>query len=86
MIPLASTAVVLFPDDFEATEVMQHISVLRATRPRLRIVVVTNEPQRLRPVLKADAESLLPIVFSRPAFGWSILDAIRGQTSRVTVD
>jgi len=34
--------------------------------------------------LKVDGESVLPIVFSRPAFGGSILDAIRGQGSSVS--
>jgi hypothetical protein len=81
MIPPAATAVVLFPDDFESAEVVKHIALLRAARPRLLIVVVTSVPQSLSPVLKADAKSVLPVVFSRPAFGWSILDAIRGQAS-----
>jgi hypothetical protein len=84
MIPPGSTAVVLFPDDFESADVVKRIPLLRAARPRLLIVVVTNEPHRLNAVLKADAESVLPVVFSKPAFGWSILDAIRGPVSSVT--
>jgi hypothetical protein len=83
MIPPASTAVVVFPDDFEVAEVIKHISTLRAARPRLLILLVTSEPQRLSPVLQIDEKSVLPIVLSKPPFGWSILDAIRGQASSV---
>lgn len=72
-----STAVVLFPDEFDAAAVISRLTALRASRPRLLIVVVTSLPQRLRPALDPDAHSLLPIVLSKPAFGWAILDAIR---------
>ena len=78
MIPPASTAVVLFPDDFGDADVVKRIGALRGARPGLLFVLVTSDRQRLGPVLGSDPRSPLPIVFSKPAFGWDILDAIRG--------
>ncbi len=75
----ATTAVVLFPDEFDAKEVVNHISSLRAQRPRTLVVVVTSGPQHIRAALSPDGQSLLPIVLPKPAFGWSILDAIRAH-------
>jgi len=79
MIPPASTAVVLFPDDFGDTDVVRRISTLRSKRPGLLLVLVTSDRQRLSPALEADPKSPLPIVFPKPAFGWDILDAVRGR-------
>jgi hypothetical protein len=81
MIPPASTAVVLFPDDFPDTDVVKRISTLRSTRPGLLLVLVTSDRRRLSPALEADSRPPLPIVFPKPAFGWEILDAIRGLGS-----
>ncbi len=79
MIPTSSSAVVLFPDDFESAEVIECISILRAAHPGLLIVVVTSEPQHLISALGPEPESLLPLIFPKPAFGWTILDAITGR-------
>jgi hypothetical protein len=79
MIPPASTAVVLFPDDFGGADVALRISSLRRARPGLQLVLVTSDRQRLSPALGSDPRSPLPIVFPKPAFGWDILDAIRGR-------
>ncbi|MBK8170218.1 MAG: hypothetical protein IPK60_07710 [Sandaracinaceae bacterium] len=80
-VPPAITAVVLFPDEFDVAQVVKRVSSLRATRPQLLIVVVTSTPQRFRPALDADPNSRLPIVLPKPAFGWTILDAIRVQAT-----
>lgn len=81
LVATASAAVVLFPDEFDAGDVLPWIASLRASRPLLLVVVVTSLPQRLRPALDPDGHSLLPIVLSKPAFGWAILDAIRAHAS-----
>lgn len=73
------TAVVLFPDEFEAAEVMRRIASLRKARARLLLVVVTSTPQAFRPALAPDGHSALPVVLPRPAFGWTILDVIRAH-------
>jgi hypothetical protein len=74
-----TTAVVLFPDEFEASDVVARVLSLRRTRTPLLLVVVTSTPQRFRPALDADAHGVSPIVLPKPAFGWSILDALRRQ-------
>ncbi len=73
----ATFAVVLFPDEFAVKQVVQHICALRARRPLLLIIVVTNFPQRLQPAMQPDGRSLLPVVLAKPPFCWSIVDAIR---------
>ena len=78
-IAAATTAVVLFPDDFAHGDVLTMITELRRARPRVLLVVVTREPKKLEPVLAPDGRSLPPLVLPRPSFGWSILDAIRAH-------
>lgn len=79
MVPPAATAVVLFPDDFHRGEVEATIVSLRRARPKLLIVVVTGAPQHLGAALEPDGHSVPPLVLPKPAFGWTILDAIRGR-------
>lgn len=76
-IPAATTAVVLFPDDFEHEEVEATLLALRRDRPRVVVVLVTREPASLRNAIAPDGRSVPPIVLPRPSFGWTILDAIR---------
>ena len=79
IVPPAATAVVLFPDDFHCGEVEATIVSLRRARPKLLIVVVTGAPQHLGAALEPDGHSVPPLVLPKPAFGWTILDAIRGR-------
>jgi hypothetical protein len=83
MIPSAATAVVLFPDDFGASEVAARLLTLRRARPKLLIVLVTGAPQHLGAALAPDGRSVPPLVLPKPAFGWTILDAIRGRQNDV---
>jgi hypothetical protein len=76
-LPSSTTSVVLFPDEFETNDVVQVVSSLRRSRPRLLVVVVTSAAQRFRPAFDPDEESHLPVIFPKPAFSWSILDTIR---------
>lgn len=82
MVPPAATAVVLFPDDFQRREVEAALVALRRARPNLLIVVVTGAPQHLGAALEPDGHSVPPLVLPKPAFGWTILDAIRGRAHR----
>jgi len=79
VVPAVATAVVLFPDDFDRGEAEAMIVSLRRARPRLLIVVVTGAPQHLVAALEPDGRSAPPVVLPKPAFGWTILDAIRGR-------
>lgn len=76
-VPPSATAVVLFPDEFDEREVLTRLRALRAQRPRALLVLVTSTPQRWSPALERDGRALPPVVLPKPAFGWSILDAIR---------
>lgn len=80
-VPPAATAVVLFPDDFQRGEAESMIVSLRRARPKLLIVVVTGAPQHLGAALEPDGHSVPPLVLPKPAFGWTILDAIRGRAN-----
>jgi hypothetical protein len=77
MIAPATTAVVLFPDDFDIKDVESRLLTLRRDRPRVLVIVVTREPTKFKAVLAADGRSILPIVLPRPSFGWTIVDVIR---------
>jgi hypothetical protein len=70
-------AVVVFPDDFPAHEVASYLSMLRVRRSRLAILIVTKEPPVYCAMTAADNRPLSAIVLPRPAFGWTILDAVR---------
>lgn len=75
----SSSAVVLFPDDFDPNAARAFVVALRASRPELLIVVVTREPHGLASATAPDGRSLPPVVLPRPSFGWAILDAIRAH-------
>jgi len=75
----AARAVVLFPDEFEPSDVNRLVPQLRSARPTLALVVVTREAQRFEAALAPNDRSVAPIVLPKPAFGWSILDAIRAH-------
>jgi len=79
-IDASARAVVLFPDDFEASAASLFLTKLRRARPSLLVIVVTREPQRVRGQSFATAGRSLPlVVLPRPSFGWSIVDVIRGH-------
>lgn len=79
-----TTALVLFPDEFMSADVIGLIGALRASQPRLLIVIVTTAARRLRAALAPDGRSLVPVLIPKPAFGWAILDAIR-QHARIEI-
>ncbi len=76
-LPDGVTALVLFPDEFDKSESVRRILALRRASPTLLLVVVSGQAHLLRPALEADEQSRLPILLTRPAFGWAILDTIR---------
>lgn len=78
MVP-ATTALVLFPDDFDPGDIVTFITSLRSARPKLLVLLVTGTPQSFRSALGPDGHSLPPMVLPKPAFGWNILDALRAH-------
>ncbi len=80
-----ATMVVLFPDDYPPGGVVLFLRRLREKRPKLLILLVTREPGRFAEAARPDGRSRLPIVLPKPAFGWTILDAIRAHASEKTL-
>lgn len=77
-LPRGTTAVVIFPDDFEPEDVLRAVASLRAALPATLIVLVTAQPQ---PFLAAPSgpTPASTLVLPKPVFGWTILDAIRSH-------
>jgi hypothetical protein len=71
----ATRALILFPDDFRWEQVVATLAELSAERPDALPVLVTAHPQRFERLKMPDGVLLLP----RPAWGWTLLDAIRSQ-------
>lgn len=86
VVPGDATAMVLFPDDFERTAAEGFILALRQSRPEVLMLLVSSAPQHLAGAVEPDGVSVPPVVLPRPAFGWTILDAIRARTPHCESD
>lgn len=75
----ATTAVVLFPDDFAFAEITVAVTKLRRARPRVLVVLVTREPHRFKLWCEPDGASVPAVLLPKPSFGWAILDAVRSH-------
>jgi hypothetical protein len=73
----STAAVVLFPDGYSCDQVIAHIDDLRATHPRVLLLLVTREPNRFRAFCEPTKKARGALILPRPSFGWSILDSIR---------
>jgi len=71
-------AIVLFPDDFEADEVIAEVRQLLGSLPPLQVLVVTEAPARFAAVGVAEV-GRAPVVIAKPAWGWTILDILRPE-------
>lgn len=76
----ATRALVIFPDDFSTNDVAAYLSSVRAEYPELAVIIVTREPRSYE-IMTAAGRPLRAVVLPRPAFGWTILDAIRAASS-----
>jgi hypothetical protein len=74
-------ALVLFPDDFDTSAVLSTLENVQRLRPQLQLLLVTSAPQRYQR-RQPSHTTQSPILLPKPAFGWSILDAIRDSVSR----
>jgi hypothetical protein len=72
--------VVIFPDEFETGAVLASVEALQRADPHLRLLLITRSPQSYQ-VRTAIEGALPPVLLPKPAFGWSILDAIRASSS-----
>jgi hypothetical protein len=75
-----AAAIVAFPDDFDWEAGVAALSACLRTHPHALLVLVTNAPQRFAAVSWPD-RGVTPLVMPKPAWGWTILDAIRAHLS-----
>jgi hypothetical protein len=71
------SAIVFFPDEFPTREVIRELKRVGREQPTVLSLLVTREPQRYLEITNQDGQGLAPIVMPKPAWGWTILDAIR---------
>lgn len=86
VVPPESTTLVLFPDEYQRRDVEIFLPALRRRRPQLLILLVSSAPQDLGAALEPDGHSLPPVVLPKPAFGWTLLDAIRNRAAESGAD
>jgi len=76
--PPSVSVVVVFPDDFHVRSVFGALATLRRHRPNALPVLVTKEPKRFES-LPPNEGGVAPLLVPRPAWSWTILDAIRAH-------
>jgi hypothetical protein len=72
----ATLAVVLFPDDFSRESVMAAVVDIGLRGPSILRLLVTGHPKAFERLVEGRRNVL---VVPRPAWGWTILDAIRAH-------
>ncbi len=75
-------ALVVFPDDFAFEEVLRTVEAQASSSRELLIMLVTAQPKRYSERLRSSALDRLPLVIPRPAWGFTILDAMRAHFDR----
>ena len=75
------SAVIFFPDEFSSTTVLRELVRLRRDHPTVLPLLVTAEPQRYSGIPETAGKALRPVVIPKPAWGWTILDAIQRRVS-----
>lgn len=80
IIEATRAAVVLFPDAFEHPSVVALARTIRTKRADLLLVLVTGDAPRYQELTLPLGRSVQPQLYPKPAFGWTILDAIRHHT------
>ena len=79
------SAIVFFPDEFSPTAVLRELTRLRREHPTVLPLVVTAEPRRYGAIADAGGKALRPVVLPKPAWGWTILEAIQRRVPPVTL-
>jgi hypothetical protein len=75
------SAVVFFPDDFSSTTVLRELMRLQREHPTVLPLLVTSEPQRYSAIPASGGKAVQPVVIPKPAWGWTILEAIQRRAS-----
>ncbi|HEX7669860.1 MAG TPA: hypothetical protein VF395_09765 [Polyangiaceae bacterium] len=73
-----ASALVLFPDDYTWDGAVAALAECRSRNPRAPLVLVTRTPQRFEALARPGDEAFT-VVVPKPAWTWTILDAIRAH-------
>jgi hypothetical protein len=76
-----ASAIVLFPDDFDRKAVLTALTECRRRLPTALQILVTSSPEGFRS-LEAPVAGPTPVLVAKPAWGWTILDAILAESNR----
>jgi hypothetical protein len=80
MTPPSCAAVILFPDDYPEEDVAKALAALRRERTDVLAVIVSQEPRRFEELAGTGRSQLpAPLVIPKPAWAWTILDAVRAR-------
>lgn len=82
LVTATRAAVVLFPDGFDTVAAVVLTRVIRAKRGDLLVLIITGDAPRFQEVARPAGRSVTPQLYPKPAFGWTILDAIRNHSTR----
>jgi hypothetical protein len=85
MTPQSAVAVILFPDEYEPAAVTKALAALHRGRPQVLAVIVTNEPGRFERAAGIEPGDDAPLVIPKPAWAWTILDAVRARLGSTTL-
>ncbi len=73
-----ASALVLFPDDYASDVTMDILANCRNKNPKTPVILVTRTPQKFE-ALASEDDAALTVVVPKPAWSWTILDAIRAH-------
>jgi hypothetical protein len=80
MTPPSAAAVILFPDDYPEEVVALALGALERERPDVLAVIVSQEPRRFEQLTETGrSRHSAPLVIPKPAWAWTILDAVRAR-------
>src|SRR5579859_1183953 len=86
MTPLPCAAVIVFPDDYSRDVVTKAFTTLKKERPDVLAVIVTSEASRFERPRHPGSNRLVPLVIPKPAWAWTILDAVRARLDPVVIE
>lgn len=78
LVPPWTAAVVLFPDEFKLSAVLDALAGLREDRPGALPILVTQDSRDFEQLLISPG-ARSPLVVAKPVWAWMILDAIRAR-------
>jgi DNA-binding NtrC family response regulator len=74
-----ASALIIFPDEFHTVTISSLVRELLLERPRLFVILVTATPHLFQFARAAEPHAVM--VLPKPAFGWTILDALRDRST-----